>query len=66
MSNQTIVISNELAELITELSKIEKISEVEVMRKAIATEAYFQKQLPEGSKVLVQFPNGQLRELIFR
>lgn len=40
-------------------------SESEVMRRALATEAFVQETLDEGGKILVQAKDGSVREVKF-
>jgi len=54
------------AEMLDVLATSQGISKNEALRKAIATEAYFQKEISEGSTILVQKTNSELREIVFR
>ena len=54
------------AEMLDVLATSQGISKNEALRKAIATEAYFQKEISEGSTILVQKTNNELREIVFR
>ena len=61
----TIQLSDELAKHVEWLAETQGISQVEAIRKAIATESYFQQEIMQGAKVLIE-RNQSLREVIFR
>jgi hypothetical protein len=67
-SNQRISIglSGETVELLKFLAQSQDISQNEALRRAIATDVYFLKERLEGSKILLQKPDKELREVIFR
>ena len=53
-------------EMVEYIAKLQGIDTKEALRKAIATEAYFQKELKLGSKILIQKADKEVREVIFR
>ncbi len=61
----TIQLPKDTAEFLEWLAQEQDISQVEAIRKAIATEYYFQKEIKQGAKVLVQ-NQDQIKEIIFR
>jgi hypothetical protein len=48
------------------LSNSQGITQNEAMKKAIATEVYIRKHTMLGVKVLLQNPDGEIREVVFR
>jgi len=48
------------------LSNSQGITQNEALKKAIATEVYIRKHVMIGSKILLQDPNGEIREVVFR
>jgi hypothetical protein len=54
------------AQMLETLATSQGISQNEALRKAIATEAYIQKEISEGGTILVQKANNELREVVFR
>lgn len=56
----------DIAELLEFLANTQGISQNEALRKAIATEAYIQQEIREGSTVLIQKSNKTLKEVVFR
>lgn len=61
----TIELGENSAQLLEWLSEIEEISQTEVIRRAIGTEAFLQKEILNGGKVFVQTSEG-LKEIVFR
>lgn len=54
---------------ITELKRLAALrgtTVTAVLRQAIATEAFVNNELQNGSKLLVEKPDGRLRELVFK
>ncbi len=62
----SISLSGDAAKLLEWLAKAQGISQNEVIRKAIATEAYFYKEQAEGTTVLIQKADKEIREVVFR
>lgn len=61
----TISLSEDAADYLEDLADAQGITQSEALRRAIATEAYLQKSIKAGYKVLLE--NGkEIRELIFR
>ncbi len=62
----SIGLSGETVELLEFLADNQGISQNEAIRRAIATDVYFLKERLEGSKVLLQKPDKEIREVLFR
>lgn len=62
----SISLSGDSAAMLDELATGQGISINEALRLAIATEAYFYKAKADGAKVLIQTPEGEIKEVIFR
>ncbi len=62
----SIGLSGETVELLEFLADTQGISQNEAIRRAIATDVYFLKERLEGSKVLLQKPDKEIREVLFR
>ena len=56
----------DIASLLEFLADSQGVSLNEALRKAIATEAYIQQEIREGSTILVQKSNKEIREVVFR
>lgn len=61
----TIQLTFEAAKKLELLAANQGISQVEALRRAISTEAYFQEEIQQGSKVLLQTKDS-LQVVIFR
>ncbi|MGB3509412.1 MAG: hypothetical protein WBA93_09240 [Microcoleaceae cyanobacterium] len=62
----SVTLTREAREMLEFLADSQGISQNEALRKAIATEAYFQKQIKQGSTVLVMDSNKSMKEVVFR
>lgn len=62
----SISLSGDTAELLEFLAASQGISQNEAIRRAIATDVYFIKERQAGSKVLIQKPDKEIREVVFR
>lgn len=62
----SISLSADAAELLESLSEEQGVSLSEVIRRALATEAYIQREIQQGSRILIQKADEQIREVIFR
>jgi hypothetical protein len=62
----SITLSSDAAKWLELLAESQGITQTEALRKAIATEAYIQKEIAEGSKILVQKADKEIREVVFR
>jgi hypothetical protein len=62
----SVSLPTDISTLLEFLAKSQGITQNEVFRKAIATEAYFYEETRQGTKVLLQKPNGEIREVVFR
>jgi len=56
----------DVAEMLEFLATSQGISQNEALRKAIATEAYFQKEIKQGSTVLIMNSDKSMKEVVFR
>ena len=61
----TIQLPQDTSEFLEWLANEQNISQVEAIRKAIATEYYLQKEIKQGAKVLVQ-TQETVKEIVFR
>lgn len=48
------------------LTRSQDISATEAIRRAIATEAFFRQQIEKGEAILIERPNGERIQLVFR
>ncbi len=62
----SISLSGDIVELLDFLAERQGISQTEAIRRAIATDVYFLKERIEGSQVLIQKPDKEVREVVFR
>jgi hypothetical protein len=62
----SISLSGDAAELLEFLANSQGISQNEAIRRAIATDVYFTKERQAGSRVLLQKPDKEIREVLFR
>jgi hypothetical protein len=62
----SVSLSADAAQMLEYLAKTQGITQNEALRKAIATEAYFHKEIRAGSKVLLQKSDKEIREVVFR
>lgn len=62
----SVSLSADTAQMLEYLAKTQGITQNEALRKAIATEGYFQKEIRAGSKVLLQKSDKEIREVVFR
>jgi hypothetical protein len=62
----SISLSGDTAELLEFLAESQGISQNEAIRRAIATDVYFIKERLDGSRVLIQKPDKEIREVLFR
>lgn len=58
--------TNDLVEVLENLSTTQGVSQNEILRRALATESYIQGEIANGSTVLIQKKNGDIREVVFR
>jgi len=66
VKRMSISLAGDAAQLLEFLSKSQGITQNEALRKAIATEAYIREEVMQGTKVLLQKPDGEIREVVFR
>jgi hypothetical protein len=62
----SITLTGDSIEHLEFLSNSQGITQNEALKKAIATEVYIRKHLMIGVKVLLQNPDGEIREVVFR
>lgn len=62
----SISLTGDSAQLLELLAEIQGVSQNEALRRAIATEAYLMEERRQGSKVLLQKSDKEIREVIFR
>jgi hypothetical protein len=66
LKRMTIALPQESARMLELLSELQGITQVEALRRAISTEAFMQREIKNGSRILVQSPDNQMKELVFR
>ncbi len=62
----SVTLPSDTAKWLELLAESQGITQTEALRKAIATEAYIQREIAEGSKILVQKADKEIREVVFR
>jgi hypothetical protein len=62
----SISLSDDAANLLEFLAQSQGITQNEALRKAIATEAYLLEERMQGTKVLLQKSDKEIREVLFR
>jgi hypothetical protein len=62
----SISLSGDALEQLEMLASEQGISQVEALRRAIATEGYLKKTMKEGNKVLLLTSDKEVREVFFR
>lgn len=66
MKRMSVNLSGDAAQMLEFLAKTQGITQNEALRKAIATEAYLRQEMMQGSKVLLQKSDKEIREVVFR
>jgi hypothetical protein len=66
IKRMSISLSGDTAKMLEFLATTQGISQNEALRKAIATEEYLRQEIMQGSKVLLQKSNSEIREVVFR
>jgi hypothetical protein len=66
MKRMSVSLSGDAARLLEHLAEAQGITQTEALRKAIATEAYLRQEMDQGAKVLLQKPDKEIREVVFR
>jgi len=66
MKRMSVSLSGDAARLLESLAEAQGITQNEALRKAIATEAYLRQEMEQGAKVLLQKPDKEIREVVFR
>lgn len=62
----SVSLAGDAARMLEDLAAAQGITQSEALRKAIATESYIREELSKGSKVLIQKPSLEIREVVFR
>lgn len=62
----TVNLPDATLEKLRELARANGVTVTEMLRRAIATEAYIAEQTALGGKILVETPGGRTRELVLR
>jgi hypothetical protein len=62
----SIGLSGDIVELLEFLAERQGISQNEAIRRAIATNYYFLKERLQGANILIQKPDKEIREVVFR
>ncbi len=66
MQRLSVSLPEDVSQLLESLAKSQGITKNEAIRKAIATEAYLWQERLEGSKILLQKADKEVREVLFR
>jgi hypothetical protein len=66
VKRMSVSLSGDTARMLETLAETQGITQNEVLRKAIATEAYLQQEIMQGSKVLLQRSDKEICEVVFR
>ena len=66
VKRMSVSLSADAARMLEFIAQSQGISQNEALRKAIATEAYLLQEITQGSKVLLQKKNKEVREVVFR
>ena len=61
-----LILASDTANTLSKLKKERNTSAAQVVRQAIATEEFVQEQIRQKNKILIQTPDGSLREVIFK
>jgi Ribbon-helix-helix protein, copG family len=62
----SVSLTGDIVELLEFLAEKQGITQNEAIRRAIATDVYFLKERSAGGTVLIQKPDKELREVVFR
>src|ERR671933_2146688 len=63
VKRMSVSLSGDAARMLEFLAETQGITQNEALRKAIATEAYLRQEIIQGSKVLLQKPDKEIREV---
>jgi len=66
LKRMTISLPQDTARMLELLTELQGVTQVEALRRAISTEAFIQREIKNGSRILVQAPDNQVKELVFR
>ena len=66
VKRMSVTLSDDIARTLEFLAKSQGISQNEALRKAIATESYLLQERMQGTKILLQHPDKEVREVLFR
>jgi hypothetical protein len=62
----SIALPEKIAELLEELAAFQDITQAEALRRAILSESFLQKELLDGSDILIRKRDGSLERVLFR
>lgn len=62
----SISLSGDSLEQLETLASEQSISQIEALRRAIATEGYLKKDMKAGNKILLLTSDKEVREVVFR
>ena len=66
VKRMSITLTGDAVQHLEFLSQTQNITQNEALKKAIATEVYIRQSVVQGTKVLLQKPDGEIREVVFR
>jgi hypothetical protein len=66
LKRMTIALPPDAARMLELLSELQGVSQSEALRRAISTEAFIQREIKDGGRVLIQSPDNHVKELVFR
>jgi hypothetical protein len=62
----TISLNDDIVQMLEKLADSQGVTQIEAIRRAIATESYLKGELENGSTILIQKSNNEIREVVFR
>jgi hypothetical protein len=62
----SIALPEKIAELLENLAALQDITQAEALRRAILSESFLQKELLDGSDILIRKRDGSLERVLFR
>lgn len=62
----SVTFSGDAREQLDYLASNQGLTQVEVIRKAVATEAFLYEEIKQGGRVIIAAPDGNHREIVFR
>lgn len=64
-SGMTTKIAGEAFDLLEYLARSQEISRAEALKQALVVTAYLRQEIGEGSRILVERPDGEICEVVF-